>query len=145
VLTTTEINLLDFAGPSPLATSAGWTDPSGNGFNILADPEVPGLSINGLPLSEDFDLAVYIKGDRKPTAIFSAQLLIEYECPVGVVCDGCDETDYDGDGVTGFSDFLIFSGAFGSVVGDPDYLAEVDHDGDGAVTTFDFATFLECL
>jgi len=143
-LTTTEINLLDFAGPSPLRTSAGWIDPAGNGFNILADPEVPGLSVNGLPLTEDLDLAIYIKGDRKPTAIFSAQLLIEYECPVGEVCTECN-SDYNDDGATDLMDFAIFNSAFGSVVGDPDYLEAVDHDGDGAVTTFDFATFLECF
>ncbi len=82
--TTTEIDLLDFddvngdgiANDSPLMTSQGWIDVNGNGVNI---PAVPGLSINGLPLTEDFDLAVYIKGDRKPTAIFSARLIIDYE------------------------------------------------------------------
>ncbi len=96
-MTTTEINLLDFEGPSPLLTSAGWISPEGNGVNILADPNVPGLSINGLPLTEDFDLAVYIKGDRKPTALFDAMLVIEYDCPVGVDCTGAGiDTDMDG-------------------------------------------------
>ena len=37
---------------------------------------VPGVTTNGLPMTEDFDLAVYIKGDRKPTALFSAKLVI---------------------------------------------------------------------
>ncbi len=37
---------------------------------------VPGVTTNGLPMTEDFDLAVYIKGDRKPTALFSARLVI---------------------------------------------------------------------
>jgi len=32
-----------------------------------------------LPMTEDFDLAVYIKGDAKSTAVFNAQLIIEYE------------------------------------------------------------------
>ena len=74
-----------------------------------------------------------------------AQLLIEYECPVGEVCIECDETDYNDDGVTDLLDFVIFTGAFGSVVGDPNYLEEVDNDGDGAVTTLDFAIFLDCF
>jgi hypothetical protein len=29
-------------------------------------------------MTEDFDLAVYIKGDRKSTALYSAQLVVEY-------------------------------------------------------------------
>ena len=29
-------------------------------------------------MTNDFDLAVYVKGDRKSTAVFNAQLLIEY-------------------------------------------------------------------
>lgn len=89
--TTTVINLLDFEGPSPLLTSHGWIDPAGNGVNILADPMVPGLSVNGLPLTDDFDLAVYIKGDRKPTALFDAELIIEFECPDGIDCGDADQ------------------------------------------------------
>ncbi len=30
-------------------------------------------------MTNDFDLAVYVKGDRKPTAVYNAQLIIEYE------------------------------------------------------------------
>ena len=30
-------------------------------------------------MTEDFDLAVYVKGDRKPTAVYDAHLEIEYE------------------------------------------------------------------
>lgn len=37
------------------------------------------VSTNGLPMTDGFDLAVYIKGDRKPTALFNAQLVIEYD------------------------------------------------------------------
>lgn len=87
----TEINLLDFedvngdgdiTNDSPLLTSKGWIDASENFQNL--DPEGDptggnGVSINGLPLTEDFDLAVYVKGDRKPTAIYSTRLIIEYE------------------------------------------------------------------
>lgn len=73
---TTVINLLDFAGPSPLAGSQGWLNP--NGVNIPSE-EFAGMTINGLPLTEDFDLAVYIKGDRKSTAIYNTTLYITYE------------------------------------------------------------------
>jgi len=86
--TLTVLNLLDFedfnengdpTDDSPLLTSQGWIDPEGNGYNELMDELVPGLSVNGLPLTEDFDLAVYIKGDNKATSLFSATLYIEYE------------------------------------------------------------------
>jgi hypothetical protein len=72
----------DITNDSPLLTSLGWIDAAENFQNL--DPEGDptaenGVSINGLPLTEDFDLAVYVKGDRKPTAIYSARLVIEYE------------------------------------------------------------------
>jgi hypothetical protein len=85
VETTTVINLLDWddsKGPSPLATSKGWVDVNANEFVTIAgtDP-VSGISYttNGLPMTDDFDLAVYVKGDRKSTAVYNAQLIIEYE------------------------------------------------------------------
>lgn len=124
-VTVTEINLLDFDGPSPLATSQGWIDPEGNGINILADPDVPGLSVNGLPLTEDFDLAIYIKGDRKPTAIFDAQLVIEYDCPETINCDDLDE-----DGIANKMDNCI-------VHANPEQ-ADTDEDGYGNACDADF-------
>ena len=88
--TTTVLNLLDFAGDSPLLTSQGWIKPNGinelaldgdgNEIVVIQDNGLPlYLSVNGLPLSEDFDLAVYVKGDRKPTAVYNARLMIKYE------------------------------------------------------------------
>ena len=165
-VTTTEINLLDFDGPSPLLTSLGWIDPEGNGVNILADPEVPGLSVNGLPLTKDFDLAVYIKGDRKPTAIFDAQLVIEYDCPEGINCedldedeilnvlDNCilhansDQLDADGDGFgnacdADFNDDCIVNSLDTALLSlqvfgsDPEF----DLNGDGAVNFLDVGLF----
>jgi hypothetical protein len=79
----TEINLLDFEDDaSPLKTSLGWIDAGQNPINLPSDdPDLAaaGISINGLPLTEDFDLAVYIKGDQKPTTIYDAVLEIVYE------------------------------------------------------------------
>jgi hypothetical protein len=73
---TTVINLLDWADEnSPLATSKGWVDYTANEFIEVTD----GLSGNGLPITQDFDLAVYIKGDAKSTALYNAQLIVEYE------------------------------------------------------------------
>ncbi len=45
---------------------------------MTPDGEAP-VTSNGLPMTDDFDLAVYIKGDRKPTAVFDARLEIDYE------------------------------------------------------------------
>ena len=81
--TTTTIDLLNFeeGEDSPLASSLGWIDSANNPVNIVDDdPAAPnGVSINGLPLTEDFDLAVYIKGDAKSTVIYDATLNIVYE------------------------------------------------------------------
>ncbi len=87
---TTVINLLDFedangngiADDSPLLSSAGWVDASQNFVNVGAGGTViepNGTSINGLPLTDQFDLAVYIKGDRKPTVVYSATLDVEWD------------------------------------------------------------------
>lgn len=83
---TTIINLLDWDeaenGPSPLSTSAGWVDVTLNDFVEIAgvDPDsgIP-YTTNGLPMTDDLDLAVYVKGDRKSTAIYNVRVLIEYE------------------------------------------------------------------
>ncbi len=82
-LVTTVINLLDWdpiakGAPSPLSTSHGWLTP--NEFvTIVGETNGVPITSNGLPMTEDFDLAVYIKGDRKPTALYNAKLVIEYE------------------------------------------------------------------
>lgn len=87
--TITTINLLDFEEgiASPLLSSKGWVDASQNFVNIGVDGSAEtgnGISINGLPLTEDFDLAVYVKGDKKPTSLYTATLVIECE-------QGCDD------------------------------------------------------
>jgi hypothetical protein len=81
---TTVINLLDWDevanGPSPLATSKGWVDVTANGSVTVAGTNngVP-FTTNGLPMTDDFDVAFYVKGDSKSTAIYSARLVLEYD------------------------------------------------------------------
>ena len=66
--TQTVLNLLDWKTDiSPLNISAGWQDNAGS------------VTGNGLNLTENFDVAVYIKGDSKPATIYSAELLVDYE------------------------------------------------------------------
>lgn len=81
---TTIINLLDWdesEGPSPLATSKGWVDVTENQFVTIAGQSDNGVpyTTNGIPMTDDFDVAFYIKGDSKPTAIYSAKLILNYE------------------------------------------------------------------
>ena len=165
--TTTVINLLDWdesRGPSPLATSKGWVDVTANELVTVAgtDPD-SGISYttNGLPMTDDFDLAVYIKGDRKSTAVFDAQLFIEYGDQViedadsdGIPdsSDNCilvanaDQRDTDGDGygnicdpdfnndlVVDLNDYNVLFAVFGSTT-DPDQ----DLDGNGIVNMGDY-------
>ena len=92
VQTITEINLLDWDevnnGPSPLATTRGWVDVTQNGAADVAQI-VNGVDVsdNGLPMTEDLDLAVYIKGDKKPVAIYDAQLVLEWDDQALVLVD----------------------------------------------------------
>ena len=50
-------------------------------------------------------------------------------------------SDFDGDGVVNFSDFLAFAGQFGARQGDGRYEAKYDLDSDGAVGFGDFLLF----
>ncbi len=65
--TTTVINLLDWAGVSPLTLSAGWMTGDGT------------VSSNGLNMTSNFDLAFYIKGDMKPVTVYDSELVLSYE------------------------------------------------------------------
>ena len=81
---TTIINLLDWDeeanGDSPLSSSQGWVDVTANEFVTVAG-EINGIpyTTNGLPMTDDLDLAVYVKGDRKSTAIYNVKVVLEYE------------------------------------------------------------------
>ncbi len=119
--TTTIINLLDGAGELAngvdLSRSDHWTgvvrneageidderlvttvDEDGN-LHYEEREELDGsisyLTINGVWLSDEFDFSVYIKGDRKPTSLYDAQLVVEYEILVGInsLGDGRLEAD----------------------------------------------------
>lgn len=85
--TQTVLNLLDWETPiSPLEISAGWQNNSGT------------VSANGLNLTDDFNVALYIKGDIKPATIYSAELLLDYEAielfAVGAAITGTAADDF---------------------------------------------------
>jgi hypothetical protein len=101
--TQTKLDMLDFGSSderfvtdpvsmehvSPLAFSNGWVDGTMNDGTVLnpdydepselTNPNLTAVTVNGAPVSQDFDLSIYVKGDKKPTALYSAYLLIEYE------------------------------------------------------------------
>jgi hypothetical protein len=91
---TTVLDLLDWSPreDGPLTHSNEWVyagqnfqnldadDNIGCGSNTLSDTNC--LSINGTEMTEDFDLIWYVKGDRKPTVVYSARLVLEYDAPV---------------------------------------------------------------
>ncbi len=66
--TQTVLNLLDWPAPiSPLEISAGWQNNAGT------------VSANGVNMTDDFNMALYIKGDVKPATVYSAEVLLDYE------------------------------------------------------------------
>jgi hypothetical protein len=75
--TATIIDLLDWEEglPSPLATSTGWIEPSGQEMSETYE----GVTINGVVLTDDLDLSVYIKGDQKGVRLYRAVLYLDYE------------------------------------------------------------------
>jgi|GEM_PF-2740237 len=100
--TQTVLNLLDWETDiSPMNISAGWQDNAGS------------VSVNGLNLTDNFDVAVYIKGDIKPATIYSAELLVDYD-EITIHGDGTDVVGSAED------DYLVgvgnntFSGGLGS-------------------------------
>jgi len=76
---------------SPLAYTAGWVDHTQNdGMEInpgvtVVNPAIDAVSVNGVPATEDFDLSIYVKGDRKPTQLYQAWLVVEYDDSAGAV------------------------------------------------------------
>ena len=85
--TQTVLNLLDWEYPiSPLSISAGWQDTPGE------------VSENGLNMTENFDIAFYVKGDIKPATLYSTELVLSYEeltlYEDGAVITGTEGSDY---------------------------------------------------
>ena len=85
--TQTVINLLDWESPtSPLEISAGWQN----------NPDT--VSANGVNMSENFDVAFYVKGDIKPATIYSTELVMSYEAidlhDAGTVVSGTADSDF---------------------------------------------------
>ena len=59
-----------------------------------------------------------------------------------IVLQSSPNSDFDGNGVVDFADFLLFVGQFGTRQGDGRYEAKYDLDGDGAIGFGDFLIFV---
>jgi hypothetical protein len=71
---------------SPLTFSNGWV--SSGWYNdgtvvnpdvTVVNPKIKNVSVNGAPITQGFDLSIYVKGDRKPTALYDARLELEWD------------------------------------------------------------------
>lgn len=85
--TTTVINLLDWEDRfSPLSLNAGYQMNSGD------------VSENGLNMTDNLDVAFYVKGDIKPARLYDTTLVMSYEqveiFGVGASVEGLDGSDY---------------------------------------------------
>ena len=65
------------------------------------------------------------------------------QASVGLNANATSSPDFDGDGMVGISDFLLFVNKFGSSRGDGTYEAKYDLDGDGVIGTPDFLLFVD--
>ena len=54
-----------------------------------------------------------------------------------------EDTDFNGDGIVGVDDFLLFMAKFGTSQGDGKYEAKYDLDSDGQVGVSDFLVFVD--
>lgn len=101
---------------SPLANTLNWVDPDRN-TNQTAPGS--GISINGLPLTDDFDIAFYLKGERKAEVLRNTFIRVVYRVdnptdfgdapapyPTLLADDGARHTLVDLD-VDGFNDLTL--------------------------------------
>ena len=78
---------------------------------------------------------VSLLGTYTSETMFQAYVVIRHESPLA------RNGDIDGDGDVDFSDFLLFTSAFGTIEGEIEYNPAADLDGDGAVVFSDFLIF----
>ncbi len=71
--------------PSALTSSVNWKAYMDDGDGVI-----DGKSINGTPLTADFDLSQYIKGTTQGQVIYNAKLIVDYEDAGGTVPSGVD-------------------------------------------------------
>ena len=68
---------------------------------------------------------------------------VTVEVRVALQVSTAPSPDFNGDGVVGFPDFLLFVGVYGSSRGDGTYQVRYDLDGDGVIGVPDFLIFVD--
>jgi YVTN family beta-propeller protein len=119
-----------------------------------------GSNTRGLALSPDGDRIYVTNANSNDLVVFDAtslSVVANYKLgdrPRGIVirkrpfADALPAStialsDFDSDGLVGFSDFLLFAIAFGTASTDPEFESRFDLDGSGAVDFADFLSFAQ--
>ncbi len=136
--TTTTVNLLDWKdGPSPLLQSENWNAMLDLNPDDPTDTIPDNISwVEGMPLTPDLDVLLFIKGEYRPTVVYNAILHVEYEDPNVTL-----QEELCGDGIDNDLDGLIDCGDIGdcsnSWCPESDCGDTLDNDEDGFVDCFD--------
>ena len=96
-------------------------------------------------LDQSYDLAEIVEENEDQTVVaFICQdgKTIEVKLVSGTGI-GDVNLDFDGDGMIGFTDFLLFTSKFGLSEGDAGFDAKYDLDGNGVVGFSDFLIFTQ--
>ena len=127
-------------------------DPTTNTIDIFS---VPGTSItltNGylatvtltprvdVTASTQFEVGVRGKLSISRTKIITSAMPLSFNAQTTPTAA---DADFNGDGVVGVSDFLLFMAKFGTSQGDGEYEAKYDLDGDGQIGVSDFLVFVD--
>jgi Ca2+-binding RTX toxin-like protein len=123
--TQTVINLLDWgAAVSRLSISAGYHNNSGT------------VSVNGVNMTNDLDVAFYVKGDIKPATLYDTQLFMDYE-EIAI-----NDADVAVNGTVG-DDHLVGQGGNAFSGGTGNDLFVVNYGGTGAWSALNASTIAD--
>ncbi|MDE2698872.1 MAG: dockerin type I domain-containing protein, partial [Gemmatimonadota bacterium] len=92
-------------------------------------------------LSEAWSVAFSRDGSLLASGSLDGTVLLWDMSPYITIQSQTPSPDFDGDGIVGISDLLLFVDYFGLTQGDAGYDARYDLDGDGTVGLSDFLIF----
>ena len=114
--------------------------------NQPSEPRKVEVTVRGKwRLDQPYDLAeIVVESEDQTVVAFICQdgKTVEVKLVSGTGAS-VKSLDFDGDGVIGFTDFLLFTGKFGLSEGDAGFEAQYDLDGNGMVGFSDFLIFAQ--